>query len=390
MDLHLPTLLWLMTLTCAVLGASVLLVAWRMRAHRGLFWWGWGLLANGISYPVFGLRLAGVPEVSILGVNLLSALTLALHIVAIQQFQWGRAQAVPPAAIWAPVVLTVGAAIVWLHHDQIRNVVIGVLLAGLAALLAWQAWGPSLRGHRAAGRLLMVAGSVALAGILLVRLAVMATHGDWSGPLHVPAQAQAPTYLVVLTTLLLNTVGFLLMQMEHAVDEQHELATHDPLTGAANRRELMESIERSLSLARRSGQPMALLMIDIDFFKRVNDAHGHQIGDTVLREVARRVQARLRRHDLLARFGGEEFVVLLPGTDAAGARQLAESVRRSVADTPVAAGAHAIPLTISIGVHGRPGGQPPTPATADQMIAACDRAVYRAKDAGRNRVESET
>lgn len=129
---------------------------------------------------------------------------------------------------------------------------------------------------------------------------------------------------------------------------------------------------------------MALLMIDIDHFKTVNDRYGHLAGDHVLREVAQRIGKRLRRADMLARFGGEEFLALLPGTNVQGAMVVAESVRCAIAEHPVAVLGHNIPVTVSVGAHvGIPG---QAPYTTEAMIAASGRALYEATAQGRNRV----
>jgi len=192
------------------------------------------------------------------------------------------------------------------------------------------------------------------------------------------------TYFAILAVLLLNSMGYVLMQMEHAVSQQHELASHDRLTGLYNRLALMELMDHHLALARRRRTPLALLMLDIDHFKVVNDQHGHLVGDEVLRQVAQRAQARLRGADLLARFGGEEFLALLPATPVEGAQAVAEGIRRAVGDSPMVVNGVSIPVTISIGVHAAIPAEGPTAAEA--MIALSDQALYDAKHQGRNRV----
>jgi len=161
------------------------------------------------------------------------------------------------------------------------------------------------------------------------------------------------------------------------------LAATDPLTGVANRRRFIEQLEIELARIRRFDQPAAFLMIDIDNFKRTNDTHGHAIGDAVLQHFAELSRHRLRRVDLFGRLGGEEFGILLPSTDAAGARRFAEDFRRYVADTPLQNSKGTIPFTVSIGV----AEFAPDDSAADSIIARADVALYRAKEGGRNRVE---
>jgi len=163
--------------------------------------------------------------------------------------------------------------------------------------------------------------------------------------------------------------------------ELGRLSTTDPLTGAFNRRHLDETLTAVCSSARRHGDFVAVLVIDIDHFKKVNDDHGHRIGDDALKVVTRRLRSALRADDTLGRWGGEEFLVVLPRTDRAGALMLAERLRSSVADEPVPVGAgEAVWITISVGVAASASPLP------DRLIEAADRELYAAKTAGRNRV----
>ena len=246
------------------------------------------------------------------------------------------------------------------------------------------AWLPGLRRKRLTGRLVLTAGTLLLVMMFTLRGLFMVMQADWQSNYGVPDQVQAWTYMAAMAVILLNTMGFVLMQMEQAVARQHDLATHDGLTGVYNRLELNDALERYGARSARDNTPMALLMIDIDHFKTVNDRYGHLAGDHVLREVAQRVGKRLRRADMLARFGGEEFLALLPGTNVQGAMVVAESVRCAISEHPVAVLGHNIPVTVSVGVHvGIPG---QAPYTTEAMIAASDRALYEAKAQGRNRV----
>jgi diguanylate cyclase (GGDEF)-like protein len=159
------------------------------------------------------------------------------------------------------------------------------------------------------------------------------------------------------------------------------LARTDPLTNLANRRHLLEEGRRQLGRAERHGVQLCVLLADVDHFKAVNDRFGHECGDVVLVEVARRMTSRLRRDDVLGRWGGEEFLVFAPHTDARGATVLAEDVREMVRRTPVAV-AHGSPeVTVSIGVAVREAAD-----DLDALIARADRALYEAKAAGRDAV----
>jgi two-component system, cell cycle response regulator len=154
-------------------------------------------------------------------------------------------------------------------------------------------------------------------------------------------------------------------------------ALTDDLTGLANRRHGGRQLEREVALCVRHGRLLALLRVDVDHFKLINDSHGHEAGDQVLVEVARRLERAVRGGDELARWGGDEFVAILPGTDKAGALRAAERLRAAVSESPIAV---AGPVTISVGWAHWAGDTP------DDLLARADRALYRAKDDGRDTV----
>ena len=158
------------------------------------------------------------------------------------------------------------------------------------------------------------------------------------------------------------------------------LATHDSLTGAHSRRAVLAACADELARWSRYGKPFSLLILDIDHFKRVNDAHGHLAGDQVLTRFVRLAESHLRSADRLGRYGGEEFMVLLPETDSAAAQAVAERMRAALDATPEAAG---LPhCTVSIGVTtAQPGDE-----SVDALIARADAALYEAKAQGRNQV----
>ena len=157
-----------------------------------------------------------------------------------------------------------------------------------------------------------------------------------------------------------------------------ELAVTDGLTGIKNHRHFRDSLDVAMSLAMRQSIPLSVIMLDIDHFKMINDAHGHAAGDDVLRTVAKILGENTREHDEVARYGGEEFAILLPMTDA-GAAALAEQLRESIASYPW-------PLrcvTASLGVASFPGKLLPRATT---LLEQADRALYHSKKRGRNRV----
>jgi two-component system cell cycle response regulator len=163
-----------------------------------------------------------------------------------------------------------------------------------------------------------------------------------------------------------------------------EMAITDALTGLFNRRYMESHLAGLLGQASARGKPLAVLVIDIDYFKSINDTHGHDAGDDVLREFALRIKRSIRGIDLACRYGGEEFVVVMPETDMAVAAMVAERLRRRIAAEPFAIheGARSIPVTISIGIAALRGADD----NAAGVLKRADQALYRAKRDGRNRV----
>ena len=184
----------------------------------------------------------------------------------------------------------------------------------------------------------------------------------------------------------LATIGAVCL--ENTANREHLVVSGltDALTGLHNRRYLERRLGEEISRARRYDNPLSCLFIDADHFKRINDLHGHSVGDEVLREISLRVKECLRASDVATRFGGEEFALLLPQTDAAEACSLAERIRLHVAEHPVPAGdREALNVTVSIGVSELEKDSPEEPGA--QLISRADSALYRAKRQGRNRVE---
>lgn len=172
-----------------------------------------------------------------------------------------------------------------------------------------------------------------------------------------------------------------------AVKSRHDtLATEamtDALTGLANRRALEPRIDQLLAHVARTTEDLSLLIFDVDHFKTINDTHGHDAGDVVLATLARRAYDALRAQDVIGRFGGEEFMAILPGTGRDAAVIVAERLRAYVAESPIEVAGKPIRVTISAGVAtARPGGR----ASRGDLITAADRALYNAKNTGRNRV----
>ncbi|MBC8132713.1 MAG: diguanylate cyclase [Deltaproteobacteria bacterium] len=173
-------------------------------------------------------------------------------------------------------------------------------------------------------------------------------------------------------------------QLDEAFQQQmYESALRDGLTKVFNRKHFNDLLAKEFAYSSRHAAPLALLFVDLDFFKKVNDAHGHPAGDFILSEVSGVLAGAIRSEDVLARFGGEEFCVLCRGTERSGAVDLGERLRKEIADRRYIYGGKIIPVTISVGIALMPDPSMTQPAG---LLAAADKALYEAKRAGRNRV----
>jgi two-component system cell cycle response regulator len=168
-----------------------------------------------------------------------------------------------------------------------------------------------------------------------------------------------------------------LLEAQHALEV---LAHTDSLTGVMNRGAIVDELEREIERATREGSPLGLGMLDIDHFKLVNDTYGHAAGDAVLREVVRRTLDVMRPYDSFGRFGGEEFLVLVPGAGATRLKDVLERIRRAIGVTPIVVDGHEIIVTVSLG------GATRGDESADGLIARADDALYTAKEHGRDQV----
>lgn len=166
----------------------------------------------------------------------------------------------------------------------------------------------------------------------------------------------------------------------HYHEAVYSMMTKDSLTQAWNKRYLLETLKRELKRRERTGRDLSLMVLDLDFFKKVNDTYGHLTGDELLRQTSDRLRKTLREEDILARFGGEEFCIVLTETSEAEARICAERCLKAISDKPFSTASGEIEATISIGI-----GVAKTTMTCDELIKQADDNLYQAKQQGRNR-----
>lgn len=289
--------------------------------------------------------------------------------------------------VWRPTLDGIGAAmilILWLtygsHNYQGRLFVMALAHIGffsVGAYLAWRA-APMGFGSRYLSVVFLLGAAVAAWRIATLPIAVEASEDIFDHSLI------QQIYLAMFSLGVLGlSIGFILLANERLRVELEFMATRDPMTGALNRRAFFSRAEIEWARSTRSHRPLAAITSDIDFFKKVNDTHGHHVGDLVIKDYANRTANMLRIPDILARFGGEEFVILLPDTGLAEAKKVAERIRREIEKQRVK---NLPSYTVSLGVSVAQGGAGQA-ADIEALLAEADAALYRAKQRGRNRVE---
>jgi diguanylate cyclase (GGDEF)-like protein len=380
MHIDLPTL-FAVTGFVTVIAGSLLILSWlQNRGAASLALWGAGFLVCAIGGFLLVMR-PPVPE--FIAINFGNAIVMVAY-----GLMWAGARHFESRKIYLTVVL--GGGILWLLACRIdyfyeslswRITLFSGLIVAYTTATAfeyWRARDKELRSRWPAIVLLLME-----SGFFLIRT-LFADHFPFPGGSRGIERDWIPVGLFALM-LYDFCMPFLVINMalERLELRHRRAALIDPLTGVANRRAFLERSERHLRRAVSEGDPAALLVLDLDLFKRVNDTFGHQAGDRVLCAFCEVAQSALRPTDMFGRMGGEEFACLLPGATADVAFQIAERIRAKFEGRKVQVGATSSSSTVSIGIA--------TTADAggslEAMLAAADRALYLAKSNGRNRVE---
>lgn len=347
-------------------------------------------------------------------------IAVPLHAVFYWQFSHYQVpQGRPDLALWAQsiatphgvmlgVALVVGVLTQWHLRQAHASRALGVSLQ-IGVVVAYLALGAALTladlkvgAPAGVGSYLLV--SIVLSAMVLLRPGVsvpvfFVVYGFFNAALvhlGLGSAQYASLQLITLTVPVLSSVvstmiwrqyvkaTLLKRQLSASNAELLYLAQHDTLTGLYNRRYFTPEATAELARAARAKTPTSMLIADIDWFKKINDGYGHPLGDAVLQQVAQRLVAGVRATDVVARLGGEEFVVLMPNTARAGAMALAEKLRASVDQQMLHLHHHAIPVSLSVGVSEFPAGDT---GAFEELYGAADKALYVAKRNGRNRVE---
>ncbi len=285
-------------------------------------------------------------------------------------------------AIGLALLLMQGAAYAWIVSW------VNLWLAVLLLPLPWRVMRHG-RGRERALRMVLVGG-------LVGGLSALARAADPYLATQAPVSLLQPTsplgawlFLTMSFGAFSIMFGLLMASFERSAAQLEQMATTDGLTGCLNRGATRTPVGHEIERSRRERRPLALVLLDLDHFKRINDSHGHAAGDAVLQGFAQAVRSRLRHSDIFGRMGGEEFCVVLPSTDRSGAHEVVDALRREVERLVVEQpGAVRLKVTVSAGtVVFDPLAERMTPS-ADQLFARADMLLYRAKHAGRNQVQT--
>ena len=365
--------------TCLLAATAAMLWVSRSDADRGngMRMWRLGITSQAIAYLVLAIPATGAAATaSGLVANLAGAIGTALFFVGIRRFAGLPLDRRPLAAM--VVAVTIAGAVTG-EHVAWAAIFNGFAYAGYEWLNAFAMW--RHRRQETARVQRVVAGFYACMGLVLpARAIALLAIGESSLVLDRANAWQVPIYVFGFVYLVVTNLGFVLLCKTRAEAETRLQARTDDLTDLPNRRALDEEIANALASARRTGRPFAVVMVDVDRFKFINDTHGHAVGDATLAAFAQRLAGTLRGPDRAYRYGGEEFCLLLADIDLAGARTLAERARANIA-LPFDGTMRA--LTASFGATAW---QPDD--TGDTLFRRADRALYAAKGNGRDRVET--
>jgi len=355
----------------------------RKAPEPGTYWWIAGFAALAVGFCLNGLQALLPPLVSLsIGTTLLVT-GLGLLLIGTQQFLSAptRYQLWVVAAVLLTAVSSLALLYVWPSVNArivVSNTIMAALILALAHMLALHA--PE---NLVAPAKLTAAAAILIAILLAARIVSAMLSPPMESPLG-PSMVNVLVFFGAALVQLAFGLGCYFMLMMRRTAALEALSATDPLTGSLNRRGLEIVTSRAEHDYRRNWTIFSVIALDLDHFKNVNDTYGHATGDVVLQRLAQECRRNLRGDSVVARLGGEEFCVLLPGCKMADAMTVAERIRTSFAETRVTVGDVAIECTVSLGVAQCHDGATDFAAVAKEA----DAALYRAKFAGRNRVEA--
>jgi diguanylate cyclase (GGDEF)-like protein len=364
-----------------LMGVIVLAFGGQAGAKAALRSWGWSLLALTTGFTVIGLQESLNRALANVVGNTLLTMAGVLLVHTARRMR-GLAE---PRLAWLLVPLIAVVSVLWSvvwDEFKVRSVLTTAVIAGL---LFWAAYivgrDPPLDARRAHRIAAATIGTYA--AVLAIRSVLTLNRDQRTGILE-PTAYDVLSLLAFQAFAVSATLGLMWIEIQRLEGELKRLAAHDSLTGLLTRRAFRDQFDRDVSRSRRSGEPFALALLDLDHFKQLNDGHGHPFGDEFLRRTAQRLRSGVRTHDVLGRYGGEEFALLMPGLDKEAAVRAVERARAAVEALELEHDDVWLRLTISAGV----AAFPQDGMDWESLLKAADAALYEAKASGRNRVVS--
>ncbi len=375
------TLLLVLALT-HFLSTAVLAVVWRVnKSIPGIREWAIGRFVGAVGFAVLGLRVWIDPPAIIVFGNVLVAVSVYIVLIGHRRFAGRSAYPHWPFAWTFLVYLGVFIYFSFVTTNfPIRTMASSALYVVYALLSAHALWPKDTRSD-GVSRMLVACLFVFHAAFNTLRFGLSFTDPASSQILETSALSIA-TLIEGIAVSLVSAMGYVTMTTERLQIGLKQQAQVDPLTGAYNRRAFYAQSEKVLSRRVKKQGALSLILLDIDHFKSINDGHGHAVGDRVLRQLVDCVRGLLRGSDIFSRFGGEEFVILLPTTNLQEAMTIAERIRLAVEKTRFDLGDTEGCVTISLGVSSI--GKTQASDAINGLIDEADKALYRAKHSGRN------
>lgn len=372
---HTPTLFACVALVATIMAFCLILVG-QFNQRDGLLTIGFGLLAHALAYIGYTFYGHAPLWLTYGAANTLLAVALAFYGASVFRIvelpvAWWR--------VFAPAALMLVLMVSLIDTLEPRMLAATLVLMVQCSLIIY--W--TRRHIPAQGRarmLLIIGSSISLIGL---GMRVVAVLGGGAAQMRYDVSNLKQTLSVSIGTFtaMMISLGLVLLAKERSESLLQHMALRDVLTGILNRRAILEQFSTDLERARREGSSLAVAMVDIDHFKQINDRYGHLAGDEVINHCANHLTQRLRHSDSIGRYGGEEFLILLPSTDPEGAFAVLDELRESLAQSPAQYGEATISLRISMGVCCV---VPNDDDTTAAVLAKADAALYDAKASGRN------
>jgi len=376
------TLIAVLALTHLLSTTSLAVVWYVNKSMPGVREWTIGRLLGTIAMIVVAMRVHIPLEWSVIVGTGLLMIGYYVLLIGFRDFMGRKPYSHTPFILLFIVFVLLMAYFVIPENNLPARAILATAYTLLYSLLVVRSvWPRKNEGVRISCKLM--AGLFALHGVFYLVILIL-TFADLSGSNFMESSLGTQSILIEgIAFSVLTGMTYITMTTEHLQQDLKRQAMIDPLTGTYNRRAFYSLAEHAFARQRRGEDELSLICLDLDHFKKVNDSWGHSIGDQVLKAVVDVISDCKREQDVLARFGGEEFIILMPSTPQKEAVLLAERIRHSIAQAPINTGTQALSLTVSLGVASI---DKKTTPRIDTLIANADEALYLAKQGGRNGV----